>query len=98
MNDQKTSIESRFKAELITVRQHYLDRTGYQPAPRQRSLSDFSKRLRVTLLNDHGWHYGAGIAHGRLADALRRAGCDVSAVALREGTVTASRVKGYDPT
>jgi glycosyltransferase involved in cell wall biosynthesis len=97
-DDQKTSIESRFKAELITVRQRFLDRSGYQPAPRQRSLPDFSRRLRVTSLNDLGWHYGAGIAHGRLADALRRAGCDVSAVALREGIVSAASVKGYDPT
>jgi len=96
-DDQKTSIESRFKAELITVRQRFLDRSGYQPAPRQRPLPDFTRRLRVTSLNDLGWHYGAGIAHGRLAEALRRAGCDVSAVAFREGTVSASSVKGYDP-
>jgi glycosyltransferase involved in cell wall biosynthesis len=96
-DDQKTSIESRFKAELITVRQRFLDRTGYQPAPRQRSLPDFSKRLRVTSLNDLGWHYGAGIAHGRLAEALRRAGCEISAVAFREGTLSASTGKGYDP-
>jgi len=97
-DDQKTSIESRFKAELITVRQLFLERSGYQPAPRQRSRPDFSRRLRVTLLNDLGWHYGAGIAHGRLAEALRRGGCDVSAVAFREGTLAASNGKGYDPT
>jgi len=97
-DDQKTSIESRFKAELITVRQRFLDRTGHQPVPRQRSLPDFSRRLRVTSLNDLGWHYGAGIAHGRLVEALRRAGCEISAVAFREGTLSASSRKGYDPT
>jgi glycosyltransferase involved in cell wall biosynthesis len=98
-DDQKTSIESRFKAELITVRQRFLDRSGYQPVPSQRSLPDFSRRLRVTLLNDVGWHYGgAGIAHGRLAEALRRAGCDVSAVAFRDRDLSASGERGYDPT
>ena len=97
-DDQKTSIESRFKAELITVRQRFLERSGYQPAPRQRCLPDFSRRLRVTFLNDLGWHYGAGIAHGRLAEALRRGGCEVSAVAFREGTLSTSSGKGYDPT
>src|SRR5439155_8645995 len=97
-DDQKTSIESRFKAELITARQRFLDQTAHQPVPRQRSLPDFSRRLRVTSLNDLGWHYGAGIAHSRLAEALHRGGCDVSAVAFREGTVSASSLKGYDPT
>jgi glycosyltransferase involved in cell wall biosynthesis len=96
-DDQKTSIESRFKAELITVRQRFLDRTGHQPVPRQRPLPDFSRRLRVTSLNDLGWHFGAGIAHGRLAEALRRAGCEVSAVAFREGNLAPADVKGYDP-
>jgi glycosyltransferase involved in cell wall biosynthesis len=95
-DDQKTSIESRFKAELITVRQRFLDRSGYQPVANQRSLPVFSRRLRVTSLNDSGWHYGAGIAHERLAKALRRAGCDVSAVALREETLSSG--KGYAPT
>ena len=94
-DDQKTADESRFKADLIMIRQRFLDRSGYQPAP-QRSVPDFSRRLRVTLLNDIGWHYGAGIAHGRLANALRRTGCDVSAVAFQEGTVSASSVN--DPT
>ena len=97
-DNQKTRIESRFKSELITVRQRFLDRTGYLPAPRQRSLPDFSRRLRVTSLNDLGWHFGAGIAHGRLAEALRRAGCDVSAAAFREGTSSGSGGKGYNPT
>jgi glycosyltransferase involved in cell wall biosynthesis len=97
-DDQKTSDESRFKADLIAIRQSFLDRSGYRPVPRQRSLPDFSRRLRVTLLNDLGWRYGAGIAHGRLAEALRRAGCDVSAVAFQEGALSASSAKGYDPT
>jgi glycosyltransferase involved in cell wall biosynthesis len=95
--EQKTSIESRFKEELASVRQRYFDRTGYQSAPRGRSSPDFSRRLRVTLVNDHGWNYGAGIAHGRLADALRRGGCEVSAVAFQEGTLSASGGKAFDP-
>jgi glycosyltransferase involved in cell wall biosynthesis len=94
--DQKTSVDSRFKPELIAVRDAYLTRSGYQPAARQRALPDFSRRLRVTMLNDLGGHYGAGIAHSRLADALRRAGCDVSTVAFREGTSSTAKGKDYD--
>jgi glycosyltransferase involved in cell wall biosynthesis len=97
-DEQKTSIASRFKEELVSVRQRYLARTGYQPASTPRSFPDFSRRLRVTSLNDHGWNYGAGIAHGRLTDALRRGGCEVSAVAFQEGTLSAPRGKALDPT
>jgi glycosyltransferase involved in cell wall biosynthesis len=96
-DEQKTSVESLFKDELVAVKLRYLDRTKYRPAPTQRSRSDFSRRLRVTLLNDHGWNYGAGIAHGRLADALRRGGCEVSAVAFQEGTLSAPGGKRFDP-
>ena len=95
-DEQKTSIESRFKSELVSVRQRYLNSTGYRPASTPRSYPDFSRRLRVTLVNDHGWNYGAGIAHGRLADALRRGGCEVSAFAFDEWTLSAAGQK-IDP-
>jgi hypothetical protein len=94
--DQKTSVEGKFKPELLVVRQQYLDRTSYQPTVTDRGLLDFSRRLRVTFLNDIGWNYGAGIAHRRIADALRRAGCAVSSVAFRE-LLNELETKIYDP-
>jgi glycosyltransferase involved in cell wall biosynthesis len=95
---QKTHIESRFKAELQIVRQQYLERTGYRPVRTPRAAPTASRPLRVTLLNDHGYRrWGAGIAHARLAAALRRVGCDVSMVAFREGPHRIPRLGRAEP-
>ena len=41
--------------------------------------------MRITLLNDHGGFYGAGIAHVRLARAMARAGHNITVVSILDG-------------
>lgn len=85
---QKTHDEAAFKAELETVREGYLARTGRRlPAPRPRP--DHRRRLRIAFVNDIGWRYGAGIAQRRLADAVARAGHEPVSLALAESSVPA---------
>ena len=81
---QKTHVESRFKAELITVRDAFVERTGYQPANNPNGLSH--RKLSFCFLNDIGFNYGAGIAHKRLAEAVVAAGHKVHALQLANGT------------
>jgi len=80
-DEQKTAAEQRFKTELLEFRDRYLERTG-RSLSGGRAFPDFSRRLRVLLLNDNGGKYGAGIAHARMMEALRRAGQEVEAIAL----------------
>ena len=78
---QKTHVAERFKAELVSHRTNYIARTGHVPS-RSRPEPQFGRQLRVLFLNDHGWNWGAGIAHRRVAQACAMAGCAVSAVAI----------------
>ncbi|MEI9988037.1 MAG: hypothetical protein WDN69_36000 [Aliidongia sp.] len=78
---QKTADEAAFKVELATVRSEYLARTGYQPPP-PRQAPDHGRRLRIALVNDIGWQYGAGIAQHRLAEAIESAGHTTISIAL----------------
>jgi glycosyltransferase involved in cell wall biosynthesis len=78
---QKTHVEAGFSTELKKLNKQILTRLkksvpGQVPKPR---------RLRVAMLNDIGFHYGAGTAHKRLAQALALGGADVSALSFQEG-------------
>jgi glycosyltransferase involved in cell wall biosynthesis len=85
---QKTADEAAFKAELARFRAGYLARTGYRPRP-SRPAPDHGRRLRVALVNDIGWHYGAGIAQRRLAEAIELAGHCAVSIALASEAVSA---------
>jgi hypothetical protein len=63
---QKTNIAARFQAELLVCRRDFLKRRGgYESAAAP--LGPRRQTLRVTLLNDIGPFFGAGIAHVRMA-------------------------------
>jgi glycosyltransferase involved in cell wall biosynthesis len=93
-SEQKTDAEARFRAELKEFRDGYLRRTGRDfrpaaPAPPSR------RHLRIAMLNDHGFRYGAGIAHKRIAECLASAGHEVFPISLASYT-TDNGVLGPD--
>lgn len=68
-----------YRAELPRVREAFLARTGLA-APA--SLPAGSRgQLRVVMVNDLGYAFGAGIAHRRIAEAFQAAGHRVFALA-----------------
>ena len=79
--EQKTAgtVVGGFRAELPRVRDAILSRTGR--APVSHAVAGVKQRLRVALVNDVGFSYGAGIAHRRVAAALTLAGHTVRAFA-----------------
>jgi glycosyltransferase involved in cell wall biosynthesis len=85
---QKTHDDADCKAELTALRDLYLARTGRRLPP-PRPPADHRRRLRVAMVNDIGWHYGAGIAQRRLAEAIERAGHETISLALTETAVPA---------
>jgi len=92
--NQKTNVEAKFKAELTKYVEDYRAAKNYQPrAPRPRPVRS---QLRVTLVNDHGFHYGAGIAHRRMGETLALAGHEVTALKLRSTPPDMITRGGYD--
>lgn len=89
---QKTHVAERFMTELQGLNRTLRERLGRSaaegPAPQPR-------KLKVTLLNDVGFHYGAGTAHQRLAEALAWNGSSVTALSFREG-LEAGRTESVD--
>ena len=83
--DQKTNDPNRFKAELAQFRDSYLARTGQTFATRPVAANPRTQ-MRIVLLNDLGFEYGAGLAHKRLAEALAWAGHKVFPLALRHNS------------
>jgi glycosyltransferase involved in cell wall biosynthesis len=78
---QKTHVSERFRAELTNLNGTILERlqksvSGEVPEPRP---------LRVAMLNDVGFHFGAGGAHKRLAQALAWGGASVMAFSFQQG-------------
>lgn len=67
-----------FRAELPKARQAFLDRTGHAPTPMK--PHPIKPRLKVAMVNDLGYAYGAGIAHKRMAEALALGGHEVVSV------------------
>ncbi|MFN0133225.1 MAG: glycosyltransferase [Phycisphaerales bacterium] len=92
-DEQKTANNhgGGFRVELPRARDEAvarLDRPLPSPAP-----AATRDRLRVALFNDLGYAYGAGIAHRRIAAALRLAGHDVSVVAASGSEIHASAAR-----
>ncbi len=78
---QKTHGTEHFQAELIVVRDGFLNTRERSPAVNVKAEYRQTP-LRVTFLNDHGAFFGAGIAHARLARAVARAGNTVTMVSI----------------
>jgi glycosyltransferase involved in cell wall biosynthesis len=77
---QKTANPQLFRDELPKVRDRFLKTRGVAFDGRaSRPIPD--RPARVVFFNDLGVQYGAGIAHGRLAEAMRLGGHDVAIVA-----------------
>jgi glycosyltransferase involved in cell wall biosynthesis len=81
--EQKTATDvvGGFRAELPRARDAFLERAGRAGEARPARPKPVRHKLRVTLYNDLGYAYGAGIAHKRIAEAFAEIGYDVSAVA-----------------
>jgi len=92
--EQKTYAMSSFLPELTACRDNFVRKNGLAPRPAPLGASGREK-LRITLLNDHGGFYGAGIAHVRLARALARAGHDVTVVSILDGPSHRSELPGH---
>lgn len=67
--EQKTHAD--YQPELRLVNRRYIEKYGVPNVP-LKSLQ--TKKYRVAFVNDVGPRYGAGIAHGRLRDAIDAAG------------------------
>ncbi|MCX6584954.1 MAG: glycosyltransferase [Acidobacteria bacterium] len=80
--EQKTNAETKFKAELSRYVEEFYQRTG-RPRRPSRAHKQPRHQLRVAMLNDHGFRYGAGIAHQRMADSMALAGHTVLPMSLR---------------
>jgi glycosyltransferase involved in cell wall biosynthesis len=91
---QKTHVASRFQAELLVCRRDFLKRTDREQAP-PAPAGEFRQRLRVTLLNDIGPYYGAGIAHVRMARALAWAGHEVALVSILDRSLVGIESPDY---
>ncbi len=74
---QKTANPSRFKAELIVVRDQFAAEKGIKLEGSQRPAVNFSRNLKIAMINDHGGQFGAGIAHARIASGFAMAGHEV---------------------
>ena len=82
---QKTHVAARFQAELLVCREDFLRQRGREfTAPEARPSRN---RLRITMLNDIGPFYGAGIAHVRMARALAWAGHELSLVSILDRSI-----------
>jgi glycosyltransferase involved in cell wall biosynthesis len=75
--EQKTADPSKFKAELITVRDRFVAALRLESAVSDRPPVNWTRKLRVAIINDLGPQYGAGIAQARLAAGIEMAGHDV---------------------
>jgi glycosyltransferase involved in cell wall biosynthesis len=80
-DQQKTHVASRFQAELVVCRRDFLKKSGKPDEPLPPPI-ETRPNLRITLLNDIGPFFGAGIAHVRIARALAWAGHQVSLVSV----------------
>ncbi|MEA2754453.1 MAG: hypothetical protein QOJ54_742, partial [Aliidongia sp.] len=83
---QKTNAETAFKAELVAFRAAYVERTG-RSLRAARPSAGHGRTLRIAIVNDIGWQYGAGIAQHRLAQAIESAGHTTISIGLTESAV-----------
>lgn len=75
--EQKTADPSKFKAELVTVRDRFIQTNGVVTTANNRPPVRWDRTLRIAIINDLGPKYGAGIAQARLAAGIEMAGHDV---------------------
>lgn len=92
--EQKTFAMSNFLPELTACRDAFVKANGLQPQPAPRGPSGV-ERMRITLVNDNGGFYGAGIAHVRLARALAWAGHYINLVAILDGPAHRAASREY---
>ncbi|MEO8370386.1 MAG: glycosyltransferase, partial [Candidatus Solibacter sp.] len=85
---QKTHVTARFQAELVVCRRDFLRQRemAFEPPPAAARPAT-RNQLRITMLNDIGPFYGAGIAHVRMARALAWAGHEVSLVSILDRSI-----------
>ena len=79
--DQKTYLPANFVPELRACRDAFIREHGLVSVTPV-EVPHLRRSLRITLLNDHGPFYGAGIAHARLGRALSRAGHEVRFISI----------------
>lgn len=79
-DEQKTHAEEKFKTELKEVVANFSTRR--HDLPRFDGFVWSDRRPRIVMINDHGFQYGAGIGHRRVAEALRLQYYDVHCFAL----------------
>lgn len=72
--EQKTNDELAFKKELILVRDKLVETYQVGPSTQQRPRVNWSKKLKVAMVNNLGFLYGAGIAQQRIAASFEMAG------------------------
>lgn len=73
-SEQKTADPSKFKVELVSVRDRFAAEHGIGVCRSARPAARFDRKLRVAMVNDLGARYGAGIAHARMAAGIDMAG------------------------
>ncbi len=77
-DQQKTTGD--YEPELRTVNRRFQEKYGF---PNANENEPKPKDYKVTFVNDSGARYGAGIAHGRLRDAIAAAGHQTQFVAAK---------------
>jgi glycosyltransferase involved in cell wall biosynthesis len=80
--EQKTHAIAKFKAELEDCRAGYLAANPGWPHSWPAPPAEPRRQLRVALVNDHGFRYGAGLAHRRLGEGIALAGHELLPLAL----------------
>lgn len=76
--EQKTAAESAFKSELVKVRDQFVSEKNLQWKDSVRPKVNWLRKLKVALINDLGYKYGAGVAQLRIAGAFDLAGQEVA--------------------
>jgi glycosyltransferase involved in cell wall biosynthesis len=84
--EQKTADPTKFKAELIVVRDRFVTSHEVVAPPSSRPPVRWDRTLRIAIVNDLGPKYGAGIAQARLAAGIEMAGHEVEWFDLDSGT------------
>lgn len=85
--DQKTNFVTRgFKSELAAARDGFVAKHLPSWAPPE-VPANRKGRLRIAMVNDVGYQYGAGIAHARMARSLCLAGHDVASFSAHHDTL-----------
>lgn len=72
--EQKTNDELAFKKELISVRDRLVETYQAVPPANERPRVNWSKKLKVAMVNNLGFLYGAGIAQQRIAASFEMGG------------------------